>query len=337
MNVLYLLPILPPKIPQAEALYQEIDLLRRHHPGRLIYINPNQHLRLPVRLPRLLFGWQLLAKLRQWAQGCDVCHFYNPDPFAYPILSYLRKPVVYSLSGGLSQTWNRRYFARLGAITTLSQADQAHMQQQGLRNVFLVRPSVDAQRFTQQPQPLVAQSPIRLMMASAPWTHSQFQSKGVDALLTAAQRNPRLHITFLWRGHLLPEMQQRLAQANLKSQISIIDGAVDVNAILATVHASVVLAEGSQIIKAYPQSLLDSLAAGKPVLLSRSIPMSDYVGQTGCGEIIDSVTPEAILASVAALEANYARYATVSQTAAHDFAPEQTVASFTAAYEFARA
>ena len=56
------------------------------------------------------------------------------------------------------------------------------------------------------------------MMASAPWVESQFQTKGVEALLEAAQLNARLHITFLWRGHLLAEMKQRLAQADLNAQ-----------------------------------------------------------------------------------------------------------------------
>ena len=57
MNLLYHLTVLPPKMPEAVAELQEINILRGHFGGDLCYINPNQHA--PIYLPRLLFGFQL--------------------------------------------------------------------------------------------------------------------------------------------------------------------------------------------------------------------------------------------------------------------------------------
>jgi len=337
MRLLYLLPILPPKIPEAEAISQEIELLRTQHPGQIVYLNPNIHWpkSLP-RIPRLFFGWHKLAALWQIERNIDLHHFYNPDPFAYPILRWLRKPVVYSLSGGLTPQFNRHYFARMGAITTLSDIDQHTLQQQGLRNVFRVRPSVDAARFTIHPLPLTDNGPIRLMMASAPWTLAQFASKGIDALLAATQRNPRLHLVLLWRGVLLDEVHRRIAAARVAERVTVIDGLADLNAVLATVHASIVLAADAQIIKAYPQSLLDSLAAGKPILLSRAIPFAQDVERTNCGQIIESVTPEAILHALDALIAHYPQHTTNIQPLIQShFSPAATLATFTQAYQHA--
>ncbi|HEX9595597.1 MAG TPA: hypothetical protein VF982_01865, partial [Anaerolineales bacterium] len=84
MNVAYVLPILPPKHPTAEALNQEIAQLRAYFGGSLLYANPNAALprQSPLRLPRLLFGWGSLRRL----QGADVVHFFNPDPFPFPFL-----------------------------------------------------------------------------------------------------------------------------------------------------------------------------------------------------------------------------------------------------------
>lgn len=339
MRVLYLLPILPPKIPAAEAISQEIELLRTQHPGPLVYINPNIHRPtwLP-RIPRLFFGWHKLAALWQMERDRDIDlhHFYNPDPFAYPVLRWLRKPVVYSLSGGLTPHFKHDYFARMGAITTLSDADQQTLQQRGLRNVFRVRPSVDATRFTIHPLPLTQDGPIRLMMASAPWTLAQFASKGIDALLAAAQRNPRLHLVLLWRGVLLDEVRRRIAAAGVAERVTVIDGLADVNAVLATVHASIVLAADAQIIKAYPQSLLDSLAAGKPILISRAIPFAQDVERFHCGQVIETVTPEAILHAFNRLIAHYPTHTTAAQTLTQShFSPAATLASFTEAYTYA--
>jgi hypothetical protein len=88
MNVLYHLTILPPKMPQAEALSQEIAVLQSAFAGELIYLNPN--IRSPIYLPRLLFGFHKLPEIRRREAHTDLHHVYNPDPFPFPILRYFR-------------------------------------------------------------------------------------------------------------------------------------------------------------------------------------------------------------------------------------------------------
>ena len=65
------------------------------------------------------------------------------------------------------------------------------------------------------------------------------------------------------------------------------------NAFIYTVDAS-----NPAIIRSYPHSLMESLAAGKPVIVSRQIPMADYVQRMGCGTVVDSVTPVDLLAAI---------------------------------------
>jgi glycosyltransferase involved in cell wall biosynthesis len=172
------------------------------------------------------------------------------------------------------------------------------------------------------------------MIASAPWTQAQFGSKGVDALLGAAQLDPRLRLIFLWRGVLAKEMEKRVQARHLERQVEVIDQHVDVNQILARVHATVVLATSVGIIKAQPHSLLDSLAAGKPVLLSRAIPMSDYVEQVGCGQVVEHVTPEEILKAVEALAKNYEQQQRIAQEVGQrDFSHQGMLDSFHQLYD----
>ena len=116
MNVLYHLTILPPKMPQAEALSQEISALQSVFGGDLLYLNPN--ISSPIYLPRLLFGFHKLPELRRREAQIDLHHVYNPDPFPFPILRFLRKPVVYSLSSGVGEKRpNIRFLSRLTAVT----------------------------------------------------------------------------------------------------------------------------------------------------------------------------------------------------------------------------
>jgi glycosyltransferase involved in cell wall biosynthesis len=331
MNILYLLTILPPKMPEAEALSQEITALQSRFGGELLYLNPNQHA--PIYVPRLLFGLHKIKGLKTKEFNVDLYHFYNPDPFPFPILRRLQRPVVYTISSGVGKKRpNITFFKSLAAVAVADERSLTRLRSWGLDNSVLVRPGIDTSHFTCSPLPL--RSEIKLMVGSAPWTKGQFRTKGVDALLAAAQQAPHLHLTFLWRGILADEMMHRVQRLNLEKQVMVLNKQVEVNQILADVHASITLATTPGIIKSYPHSLLDSLAAGKPVLISRSIPMADYVKKTGCGKVVECVTPTDILTAVDTLAREYdTLQKSAQQVGQRDFSQQQMIASYQEVYE----
>ena len=334
LKIQYHLPILPPVDPEVEAYSQEIRALQSRFEGQVNFLNPNQHLpgavrkMLPLlRVPRVLFGFHQLGALRQMDEEVDLHHFYNPDPFAYPILRRLKKPVIYVLSGGSGpRKPNVDFFNAMGAVVVYDDRSAQQLQAWGVENVAVARTGIDTQKFTHVPlaaptmaestmaEPTMTESTMRgptvhLLMASAPWSEEQFESKGVDALLAAARELPNLHLTFLWRGVLYDAMMQRVAAAGLRDRVRVIDEVADVNALLATVHGSVLLAARSDIVKAYPHSLLDSLAAGKPVLVSPTLALADYVVEKDVGTAVDAVTVESVIAGVRSFVDRYAQFA----------------------------
>ena len=331
MNLLYHLTILPPKVPAAEALSQEIAALQQEFPGDIMHLNPN--ISSPVYLPRLLFGFHKLPEIRRLEANIDLHHVYNPDPYPFPILRFLRRPVVYSLSSGIGEKRpNVNFLSKLTAVTVPDSRSYNKLRGWGLKNVHLVKSGVENGRFSHTPLPLNGK--IRLLVASAPWTKAQFKSKGIDGLLQLVVNRPDIELVCLWRGVLLAEMQQRVTAYNVSDRVQVIDELVDVNELLATVHATVNLAANGAIIKAYPHSLLDSLAAGKPVLVSRAIPMADYVAETGCGVIVEAVTPAAIEQALAELVANYGgAVETAVRVGQRDFSMGQMRDSYRAVYE----
>ncbi|MEZ4658859.1 MAG: glycosyltransferase [Caldilineaceae bacterium] len=294
MPPLYHFTVMPPQMPEAVAELQEINMLRGRFGGELWYINPNQHS--PVYLPRLLFGLPLLGKLRRAEAHIDLHHFYNPDAFAFPFLRWLKKPIIYAVSGGVgSGRINAAFFNRLAAVAVPDARSLHRLAARGVTTGVQMRPGIDTARFRHHPQPLTGD--IRLLMASAPWTEAQFASKGIDALLEAAVQQPHLHLTFC--GGVLEEaMRARVRRLNLQERVTVINQRVDVNAVLADMHGAVALASQPGIMKAYPHSLLDALAAGKPVLVNSAIPMADYVEETGCGVVAEAVTAASVLAAI---------------------------------------
>ncbi|HXF61803.1 MAG TPA: glycosyltransferase [Caldilineaceae bacterium] len=336
MSIVYLLPMLPSVHPDCEAISQEIALLRSRFDGAVIHVNPNG--RSPLPLPRLAFGLTQLPDLRRQDDRVLLYHFYNPDPFPFPFLLALRRPVVYTIASGVEKRRPNLAFLRRMAVVTVPDARSlAQLQGWGLKNCLLQRPGIDTSRFTHSPQPLGPGEPCRLVVASAPWTEAQFASKGFDTLLATAERTPDLHLTLLWRGVLVDELRARLRIHRLETRVEVIDGPADMNKVLARAHATALLATKPGIVKSFPHSLLDSLAAGKPVLVSRAIPMADYVAETGCGVVIDEVTPAAVLAGLAMLRAGYDGYRRAAEMVGQrDFSPAAALDSAAAIYQAAQ-
>jgi glycosyltransferase involved in cell wall biosynthesis len=331
VKILYHITNLPPKMMGTEASLQELDTLRNHFGGNLIHLNPNQIS--PIYLPRLLFGFHKLSQIRAEESNIQAHHLYNADPFPFPFIYWLRCPVIYTISSGVGEYRpNVSFFRRLAAVTVSDEQSLARLRGWGISNSFLVRPGVETRGYSYTPLPL--ESTIKIMVGSAPWTKVQFRTKGIEALLEAAQQDPQIHLVCLWRGVLAEEMRNRVAQMNLEKQVEIINHKVEVNQILARVHASITLVTNPAIIRSYPHSLVESLAAGKPVLVSRSIPMSAYVEQNHCGQVVETVTAADIHTAVAALKQNYdsLQQATL-QLGAKDFATEAMLQSFKSVYQ----
>lgn len=321
-------------MPEAEALSQEIDGLQRSFGGELNYLNPNRHLNL--RIPRLLFGLSQLGRLRRQEERIEVHQIYNPDPFPFPLFAFLRRPIVYVISSGVPanfapNAFSRPILERPAALVVPDRRSGETLRRAGFNHVEVIRSGIDLSRIVSSPPP---EGPLHLLMASAPWTLPQFESKGVGALLEAAQLRPDLHLTFLWRGHHVEEMRTRIQRSGLDERVRLVDRLADVNAELKKVHGVIVLASSPGIVKSYPHSLLDGLAAGRPVLVSRAIAMADYVDESGCGTVVEEVTASSILRSLADFEENYTTYsATAHQIGRRDFDAASMIKRYRALYQ----
>ncbi len=337
MSVAFLIPTPPPVEPAAEAYAQEIGALKARFGGRVVYLNPNRFLprHLPVQIPRPAFGWHCLPRLLLAGRRHRLYQVYSPHLYPYPVLSWLRRPVVYTLTGRAAAEPLRasRVAAcnRFAAVTVVDRVSQERLEAMGLTNVQRVRAGIDVGRFCHRP--LALDGEIRLLMASAPWTREQFRVKGVDALLAAAAAEPRLRLTLLWRGVLTAEARRRVGEYGLEDRVEVVDRLVDVDRVLAGVHATINLAAAGDIVKAFPHSLMESLAAGKPVLVSRAIPMADYVEARGVGAVVEEVSEGAVLAALEELLAGYPQaQRRALEHGRRDFDLEAMIASFEEVY-----
>lgn len=332
MTVLYHLTVPPSPMAACDAVVQEVEMLRARVNGEVCHLYPG---RVPgTRFPRRWWGLQRLPYLRRAEERTTVHHVYNPDPYPFSLLRYLRRPIVYSVVAAVrfSDEANARRLARRAHTVVVStEADLDRMRCWSIENVTVVHPGIEASRFSYSSLP--TDHPPTVLVGSAPWTREQFRTKGVDALLELAQQMLELRLVFLWRGVLADEMNRRVRAARLERRVQVLNERVDVNRILARVHAAVVLAAGDAIIKAYPHSLLEALAAGRPVLVSRTVPMARYIENEGCGVVIDQVEADSIGVAVGKLLNKYPDYQQRAlEVRARDFTLEKMLKDYSRIY-----
>jgi glycosyltransferase involved in cell wall biosynthesis len=221
---------------------------------------------------------------------------------------------------------------KLKAIVVPGRRDMDRLALRGDTRGHLLPAGIDVSRFGVEPPP--ANDRFVLLAGSAPWTREQFHTKGVEALLQVARERPWLRLVLLWRGWLLEELRRRVAGLGLSDRVEVLTDRVDVNQLLARVHAAVVLASEPRLVKAYPHSLLEALAAGRPVLVSDCIAMADYVREAQCGEVVTGMDRRSLEDGIRRLRGRYASLqAQARRVGKRDFSQERLVAAYGQVYE----
>lgn len=332
MNILFHLTSPPPRILNTDAVFQEVESLRSRVGGNLLNVYPFKSPR-PF-FPRLLYGLHKIHEIRRSEQNFDIHHLFAANLYPFPYLMHFKKPLLFSVTAGLNPRQTLMTKKRIKALHTIvinNERDQALLKALKIPNYCLIRPGIDTSKFNFSFCPF--RTEFVLLVGSAPWIQRQFHQKGIDLLLEAACKIPHLKLIFLWRGLLLKELEQRISSCNLTHKTEIISEKADVNKILARVHATVVLAEQADVVKAYPHSLLESLAAGKPVLLNNTIPMSDYVSEMKCGEVVSTFTIDDLTYSLHNLIQNYDTFQNNALVVGkRDFSIERHLADFVNLY-----
>lgn len=329
----YLLTSPQPAIEGTDAVYQEIKAIQQKVGGIKTNLFP---LSKPNSLfPRFLYGWHQWNQLKNREKSTQINHLYAPTLYHFPILKQLRNPLIYTVIASLK---DRKLPAQAYALQQLAQIivsnrrDQAILNDWGFQSHSIIRPGITTAHF--QAHRLPVRQQFKILMASAPWEAAQFDTKGVDLLLTALQQRPYLHMTFLWRGFLYEEMLTKIKHYQVESQVQLINKKVVVADVLKTVHATVLIAKTPELVKAYPHSLLESILSGKPVIIGNEIPMADDVEESQFGVVVKAFNLDNLLAQMDVLYKNYEYYAQACRALdADEFSAERMVAQYVDIYK----
>ena len=321
-----------PPNPELDAAVQDGFKIINYFGGEINFLYPGSK---PIKLiPRFLSGFHQMNHIRRLERRVDVHQVFGNGIYPYPAFYLFRKPIVYTSIIGFQQRFNPisiNILKRVERFVVTTDEDKKNLNKYGFDSDIII-PGIDIGKFSNTPSQ--SQKKFTLLYGSAPWNEEQFESKGVNALLRVAKNLPWLHLVFLWRGKHLQKMKERVLFYGLADRAQIIDKKVDVNRVLEDVHASIVLAEKSELVKSYPHSLLESLAAGKPVMISSCIPMSGYVEKNNCGLRVNSIVDSELENQICLLHEQYEFYVSnVNKVDLQIFSAEQMLLKYEQLYK----
>ena len=280
--------------PKWEAVSKEVDCLfydmEKRHKVNLISCNQKTTKKVSIfdstkYLP-LPYSLILFPFLRPFASQFHINHIFasggerllTPTLCRMNTLITITKDTV-SLA---NVEKNIPYLRRLKYIVVESERHQELMKQCGIEenNVKLIYPGVALRPF------VPAIGPFKILFATSPTSPYDLLSRGIYLMLSVAKKMPNIQFVFAWREKNLEKLQDAIKRLHVKN-VEIKNGLMDMNKIYQSVHATILPGLEYHSIKPSPHSGIESLAWGKPLLVSEPSSMASLVTRSHCGVVFN--------------------------------------------------
>ena len=226
-----------------------------------------------------------------------------------------RRPILCTVAIE-SPALDARMYDKVSLFVAETETLAAALMKAGIapERVRVIHPGVDLSRF--QPAPLPPTRPLRMLFASSPADPAEISARGIPLLVEAARRCPDVRVTMLWRnwGDLKAGVRA-LADLRLPPNVEVAHGDVsDMARMYQATHATVCLyARGFG--KSCPQSVIESLACGRPALVAEGSGLATLIDESGAGVVVEA-SVEGVVRGMRQLGDSIARYGEAARAAA---------------------
>ena len=294
--------------PRLEAVSKEVLGLARGFPGSWVFSVSKHFLArfspldacagVNARMAGLL---RLVAPVLE--RAFDISHVYGDmTPWVYH-KSLRHRPLIHTVTQDSGQPVVE-FLARCSAVVAQTDATLDRLLSCGVpkHRAYLKYPGVDLKRFVPARSRVPDSRSPRVLFSTSPRTAEELEPRGVFVLLDAAMQARRASFRLLyrrWNGaytSLEPTRQAVLARGI--SNVEVVDAVVDdISAEYQRSDFTVIPFTQRTGGKECPNSAIESLACGVPVLISRECPFARFVEEHSCGVAFDP-SPEGLVAAV---------------------------------------
>lgn len=299
-------------MPEWEAVAKEIasllDGLGEAVDSSLVSLNTKDgRLQLAGRVKRipLPHGLPLYPLVRRFASQCPINHLFASaaERWLSPMLT--RGTGVLTIAKDTASLdnveRNAAVLRRFRAIVVHSGRDRDLMAQLGIpdRCIRLIRPGIPLATYRE------AEGPFTILFASSPMSERDFLSRGIHLMVRTALRVPEVRFVLAWRRSQVGKLRGLIREAGAEN-IEVRDGVIrDMGALYDRVHATALPALEPRSFVPAPRSGLESLAHGKPLLVSHFVAIAGSVARAGAGLSFEP-TVDGLTAAIGELRRQYA-------------------------------
>jgi len=271
------------------------------------------------------FGWRLSSfhflyypLLFWWAKRINrnsgLSHIYT-SLGDLPFLTLLKKkPIVLTSAApcpGVKLRKRIKFLKRLDQVIVETETDCLKLLKYGLNpnKVKLIYPPVNLEKFTYHKNQKESDNTFRILYATCPEKKRDFRIKGWYLLLKTVpllERNMIFDCPWRYNSYSLVK---KMIHPKIKDKINLYFSIErEMNKKYGEVDCTIIpYTERNTFVKQIPNSAIESLAAGKPILVSSKVEMAKIVERERCG-IVFEPNPESLAKAIEELKKRYDFY-----------------------------
>ena len=240
-----------------------------------------------VRRFPLPYGLPLYPLLRRHAATADINHLFASagERWLSPMLT--RHSSVLTVAKGSRSletiARNGERLRKYRAVVVQSERDRDLMRQLGVADtaLHLIRPGIPLAPYRE------SAGRFTILFASSPLSAAEFLSRGIHLIVRAASRLPDVRFLLVWRRRHLQKLRHMIGEAGV-GNIEVEDGVIsDMGAVYDRVHAAILPALEHRSFVPAPRSGLESLAHGKPLLVSTLVAIAPTLQSAAAGVVFE--------------------------------------------------
>jgi glycosyltransferase involved in cell wall biosynthesis len=298
--------------PELEAIASEVALLRREFPSSVAWgLSHRRRITLSRSRgyclhPRLHLLFRLATRVLEPA--FDVHHVFGSVGDWFYLNRSRRQPTVLTVAAH-SQPVERHFLQRVDRFAVEYPGARADLESLGIDRgrIRLIFPPVDLERFRPAPKPA---APFTVLFASSPEKPDWLEARGVPLLLEAAALRPAMRFRLLWRpwGTSEPQVRKWIESRGLRNVELIVGRRENMAAEYRSAHVCAAPFTDRERAKPAPNSIVESLACGRPVLVTEAVGLADVIREDQAG-LVCPASGAAVADQLDRLEADWERFA----------------------------
>lgn len=280
--------------PHREGISREVFALHSHFKnsyvigtspdGRFMHSQASRYFGFPPKfLPALRYCLPVFAhkfKFIHIFHGIDCYHYLKAKG---------RKPLILTAIS-VEHVLSMEHYRKVCAVVVESSRDQDKLIAHGFEpdKVIVIYPGADLSVFNDTVPPPAGR--FRILFASSPFSLDYMEPRGIRLLLEAAKIKTDVEFVLLWRkrGDTLNCLQKWISELSLTNVRVIYEDIAHMNRMFVDSHATVVPFTSEKNTKSCPNSAVESLATGRPVLVSDKVGIADVVQSEQAGVVFQA-------------------------------------------------